>query len=418
MILLLLCAISLLVIGSIFSAVEVSIISVKEYRLRKLAQDKYWAQIGLRLKSNLQKVIIFSLFGNSFFNALLSTASTIIVTRMTHGNTLYISISTIIITIAIIIFSEAMPKILANNNPELVIKIFAVPSYYLLKTLNPVIWLIELLINSISQLFITSHTKILPLDELTDIINDQKQSIKNNYHKMLINSINTTKLTINEVVIPLRLVSAIDINDSYDKNINKLKNSYHTKIIVYQNSLENIIGYLHAKDILFNLGFEDMDLRPQIRPIHVAFEFLNIAEQIDKSIITKERIFWIIDQYGNSKGIAFLEDMLEIIYGEFTSTSPTLNFISEINNELIVDGAASISKLNNTYQLNLPTSHKYYTINGLLLHLLRDIPNNKICVRYQDLNLEIISVGQFWIERVKISRITTELANEIQKSSK
>lgn len=399
----------ILLIASLFSFLETAVVAVSEHKLDALREEKTWARYAYLLKNELEKVLIFSLFGNSLFNAIFTTLTTVLVAGIVHNKSrsdIILPITTLFIALVIIIFSEAVPKVIAARNPTQVLKIIALPLYYVFKICKPIIWLIDKLVYSITRLLVSTEDAA-SLEELKAIITDKRSPLKGKHRSILLNSMDLDSLTIKEVLIPLRMVEAINLNGNIQVIHKQIYTSHHTRMPVYADNIDNIIGFIHVKDILSldqdNLSKEGLE--QILRPIEFISDFMPIVKQINRSSHKKTRIFVVINEYGDVSGIACLEDMLEMVFGNFTTESPQQKALSikTVDNTIIVDGAMLIRDLNEKYNLNIVAYDDAKTINGLVLNVLNGIPNVGVCFRLNNLIFEIISMGNYWVERVKIT---------------
>lgn len=400
-----------LFIGSLFSALETATVAISEHRLLSLQKDNLWAKYAYLLKSDLNKVLLFSLFANSLFNTIFTTLSTIIVTAMLYDLHLHyiLPISTVIVAFFIIIFSEAIPKIIAAKSPVATLKLIAIPMYYLFILCRPIVLLINHIVYQITRLLkIVSHEQT-SMEELKAIIADKNSPFKSKHRSILLNSIELENITVKEVLIPLRIVEAININANLDIIQKQIHTTHHTRIIVYEDTIDNIIGFLHIKDVLSISNNEDEFTLPAltelIRPIEFVHDFISIIKQINRAQKYKHRIFVIINEYGDILGIGCLEDMLEMVFGDFTTESPQQKYLVVKNNEnqLIVDGTMLVRELNELYSLGIPLDKEALTMNGFILKTLFGLPNLGVCFRLNNLIFEVINVGTYWVERVKIT---------------
>ncbi len=400
----------LLLIASLFSFLETASVAVSEHRLISLAGKEYWASYALKLKRKLEPVLIFSLFGNSFFNALVTTLSTMLVMHLFGDSHLALTLATLVVTLMIIIFSEAAPKIIAAKMPLGVLKLISIPLYYLFIITQPLIWLIDKIVYLITRLLKVGNADGTSMDELKAIIADKRSPFKERHRTILLNSLELEQLTVKEVVIPLRNVEIIDFSDEIDEIYEQLRQSHHTRVIVCENGIDNILGYLHVKDVLTltDQKYSLADLREIIREISYIPDFTLMIRQISRAQKVRERIFVVVNEYGDTLGIACIEDMLEIVFGDFTTDAPHRNYlmIREDANNFIVDGATLVREFNEAYDLQLPFSYEAMSVNGLIFKQLRMIPPAGLCFRIGNISFEILQVGQYWVERARISLLT------------
>lgn len=398
-----------LCIASLFSFLETATVAISEHKLDALRAKKMWARYAYLLKHELERVLIFSLFGNSLFNAVFTTLTTVLVADLVRkdlGKGLVLPITTVCIALFIIIFSEAMPKVIAAKNPAATLRIIAIPFYYVFYFCKPIIWLIDKVVYSITR-FVGSAEDAVSLEELKAIIADKRSPFKEKHRSILLNSMDLESLTIKEVLIPLRMVEAVNINGNIQAIHKQIYTSHHTRMPVYTDSMDNMIGFIHVKDILSleQNNFTKEDLEQIIRPIEFINDFIPIVKQINLSSRKKTRMFVVINEYGDISGIACLEDMLEMVFGDFTTESPQQKTlaIKTDKDEIIVDGTMLIRDLNEQYNLEIETSEEAKTVNGLVLKILHNIPNIGVCFKIGNLIFEVINVGPYWVERVKLT---------------
>ena len=401
-----------LIIASLFSFLETATVAVSKHRLESLKEEAIWAKYAFLLKQNLEKVLIFSLFGNSLFNALFTTLTTVLILDLISGlipKELLLPVATLFIALFIIIFSEAVPKIIAAKSPINILRIISIPLYYVFIICKPIIWLIDKIVFVIAWIFISSNGDSMSLEEIKAIIADKNVPFLEKHRSILLKSMNLEKLTVKEVLIPLRMVEAIDINGDMQLTYKKIYTSHHTRMIVYSDHIDNIIGYIHVKDVisLEQNRFNKEELSKIVRPIDFVGDFIPIVKQINWAGRFKKRIFVVINEYGDILGIACLEDMLEMVFGNFTTEAPGQKTLAIKNaqNQIIADGTMLIRELNDLYRLGILLAEDAMTVNGLVLKFLHGIPNVGVCFKLDNLIFEVISVGDYWVERVKITII-------------
>ncbi len=401
----------ILLVGSLFSCLETATVAISEHRLKSLQIKYTWAKYAYKLKSSLNQILIFSLFGNSLANTAFTTIATFFITSILppSDSHLILPITTLIIALFIIIFSEALPKILAARYPIAILKFVSIPAYYIFIISKPIIWTIDKLIAFITMLFEFKDAEIASLDEIKEIIADKRSPFKDKHRSILLNSMAIENLLVKEVLIPLRMVEGVNIKDNPETIYQKIRTTHHTRIIVYDGMIDNIVGFIHVRDVLsINQDQETiLNLTQRIKPIAFVNDFTPIVKQIHRAQKNRERIFVAINEYGDISGIICLEDMLEMIFGDFTTESVQQKYlvIQNEHNQLIVDGTMLIRELNELYHLNITLNQNALTINGLVQYVLGGIPNVGVCFKLNNLIFEIINVGDYWVERVTISKL-------------
>lgn len=400
-----------LLIASLFSCLETAVVAVSEHRLISLSRDHLWASYALKLKRNLDKVLIFSLFGNSLFNAALTTLSTMLfLEEFANSGHMMLTLITLFVTLIIIIFSEAAPKIIASKVSLQVLRWISIPLYYIFWLSSPVIWLIDRIVYAFTRLIGVGDSDGTSLDDLKAIIADKRVPFIDHHRMIMKNSMEFERLLIKDIVIPLRQVEMINLNDDLADNLQQIRAAHHSKLIVYRDTIDNIIGYISVRDLL-NYDANEISaetLNSLVRPMIFIQDFLPIMAQLTYLQQRRQTIFGIVNEYGDVLGIGSVADMLELVFGDFTTDAPDKEFliIKHSPTEFIVDGAVLIREFNELYHTNLPATFDALSFNGLILKHLRMIPKSGVCFRMNNIILEIMQANDFGVERVKVKILT------------
>lgn len=396
-----------LFIAASFACLETATVAVSEHRLVAVATDKFWARCALNLKKELERVLIFSLFGNSLFNAALTTLSTMLVFDAVKNSSSWIlTIVTLLVTLVIIIFSEATPKIIASKSPLKVLQIVSIPLYYIFIVSKPIIWLIDRIVYAFTRLLRIGTSDGTSLDDLKAIISDARVPFLDSHRLIMKNSIEFNQLLIKDVIIPLRHVEMININDSYERNVSKLCSSHHSKVVVYADIVDNIIGYINVRDLL---GYDitqmtSEKLKALVNSIVFIQDFLPAIKQFTFLQQLGQNIFVVVNEYGNILGIGTVSDIVELVFGDFTTDAPAKKYliVRKSDTEFIVDGATLIREFNELYNLDIYSEFDALSFNGLVLKYLRMIPSSGVCFRIKNIVFEILQASDFGVERVKL----------------
>ncbi len=397
---------SVLLLAGLFSALETAVVAISEHQLLSLKHRFLWASYAYKLKRQLSQVLIFSLFGNSVFNTIFTTLSIFFIVKLIAlfaAEQVAYSITTFLIALFIIIFSEALPKIIAAKSPNRTLSLLVIPFYYVFLVTRPAIYLIDKIVACISNL-VPNAVNSPSFDELREIIADESVPFKDNHRFIMLNSIDLESITIREVLIPMRSVEVIDFADDVEFILQQIHTSHHTRIIVYKNHFNNILGSIHLKDVL---GLPDDEITHDmlsaiIKPLSHVYDFWSVVKQIHHAQVHKEQLFVVLNEYGDVLGIACLDDMFEMMVGSFTTDAPYRKSLVVHNdsNELIVDGIVTLRELSLSYGLKFIS--RAFTLNGLILDMYDGIPNVGMCFKLNSYILEIISVRDYWVDRVKI----------------
>ncbi|MCK8584284.1 HlyC/CorC family transporter [Yersinia ruckeri] len=403
----------MIVVSAYFSASETSMMTLNRYRLRHLAkQGNRAARRVEKLLRRPDRLISLVLIGNNLVNILASALATIVGIRL-YGNA-GVAIATGVLTFMVLIFAEVMPKTIAALYPERV----AFPSSVLLAPLQKIMLPLVWLLNSITRLLMrlcgikgNVHTSdAVSKDELRSIVNESHSQISRRNQDMLISVLDLEKVTVSDIMVPRNEVVGIDINDDWKSIMRQLTHSPHGRIVLYRQSLDDAIGMLRVREA-YRLMTEKKEFNKE-NLLRAADEIYFIPEgtplnvQLVKFQRNKEKVGIIVDEYGDIQGLVTVEDILEEIVGDFTtSMSPTL--AEEVNPQsdgsVIIDGTANVRELNKAFNWSLPVDAR--TINGMLLETLEDIPQVNAQVRIGHYEIEVLDVQDNMIKRVRVTPI-------------
>ena len=400
----------LIIMSAYFSSSETSMMSLNRYRLRHLAADKNKTALRVeKLLNKPDKLIGLILIGNNLVNILASAIATIIGQRL-FGDA-GIAIATGVLTLVILIFAEITPKTLAILYPERI----AFPSSVLLaplqKILSPLVWAINGISNGLLRIFgVSVHNhkdNALSSDELRSVVHEAGSMIPEHHQQMLLSILELEKVTVDEIMVPRNEIAAIDINQDWETIIKQLKHRTHTMTLLYRDTIDDAIGFLHARDSLLNFLKEDFSkttLLRSVRELYFIPEGTPLNTQLIKFQQNKERMGLVVDEYGDIQGLVTLADILEEIVGDFTTTREphsSEEIHKQQDDSYIIEGSLGIRDLNKEMGWSLPTDGPR-TLNGLILEHLETIPTSMISTRICGYPMEIIEVENNMVKLVKI----------------
>jgi len=400
----------LIILSAFFSSSETGMMAINKYRLRHLVKEKHRsATMVSKLLEKPDRLIGVILFGNNVVNFLAAAIATVIGFRLfgDYG----VAASPFIIAIIFIIFAETAPKTYAAIRPEKI----AFPSAYILTPLLKLFYPIVFVINKISNTLLvpfginTKNKEESPLsqDELRMIVHEAGAAISSNHQDMLLGILELEKVSVDDIMVPKNELVGIDLNDSVADILEQLTHCQHTRLIVYRENIDNIVGMLHLRHVLRILGrekdftideLEKLTIEPYYlpegTPLHT--QMLNFQKQ-------KRRIGLVVDEYGVLQGMVTLDDILEEIIGEFTTDLQTFNkdIQPQEDGSFFVDGGTTIRDINKQLDWELPTEGPK-TINGVILEHLEDIPEAGTSLRINGYTFEITQVVDNAVKKVKI----------------
>jgi len=383
--------------------------AINRYRLKSLsAKNNPQAKRVEKLLKNIDYLIGGILLGNNFVNILAASIATLLALKLWgEGSVILASLT---LTVIILIFAETTPKTYAAKNPE---KIALPASWFLevlIKLFKPIIFLISFISKSILKLFGLKNLNkdILNSDELRMAVVDSKSMLTKNYHKMLLNIIDLEKAKVEDIMIPHHELVSVDINNE-EEIFEQLKRVQHTRLLIFDGSENNIIGTIHMRDIVNVYAKNEMDIsaiKELIREPYFIPEGTPLSQQLEHFKSQKRRLGIVVDEYGEVKGMAVLDDILEEIVGQFTSNQgETIKEISQQEDgSYLVDPRINIRELNKALKIELPYKNAT-TLNGLILENLQSFPQHNVSLKIKPLIIEIVQVSKQGIKLVKINKI-------------
>lgn len=370
--------------SAFFSGSETGLMTLNRYRLRHQAKagDKA-AQRASKLLERPDRLIGLILLGNNFVNILASSLATIIAIHFL-GDAGIVA-STVTMTLVVLVFGEVAPKTLAALHPERIAFPAAAVLAPLLKAFYPLVWLTNLVVNSLLRLFrVTIQTSgsqhTLSAEELRTVVLEAGVMIPKRHQTMLLGILELEDITVENIMVPRNEVAGIDLDDDWDKIVEQLNRSPYTRVLVYRDTLDQVVGFLHLRKVLGlatqKPDFNRADLESLIREPYFIPEGTSLTRQLLNFQQQRRRIGLVVDEYGDVLGLVTLEDILEEIVGEFT-TDPAANdqrkLVARADGGYVVDGRTAVRTLNRALGWHLPTGGPR-TLNGLVMEHLESIP--------------------------------------------
>ena len=405
----------LLLVSGFFSIAETSLMSLNRYRLRHLVKEGHrGARLASALLAKTDKLLGVILLCNNFANAASATLVTVITVELFGEGEWVLMIGTLMVTFAILVFSEITPKVVAAAYPEKLGIICSYILYPLLKLLYPAVWFINLFVEGLLKLLrvnvnFNESAQSLTMDELRSIVTDAGHFMPKKNRTILLNLFELEKITVDDVMTAHTQVEVIDFDSEIDDIIERISNSHHTRLPVRQGENEEMIGIFHVRKVINQLRLHGQneiskdDLKEVMSAPYFVPSGTPLYTQIQQFQEHQERIALVVDEYGEFKGLVTLEDILEEVIGDFTTQSPSRvgSYRQEKDGSWLVDGSSNLRDLNKKLNLNLPLDGPR-TLNGLVLEYFQDIPEANTSLRIGDHTLEIVQVQDRIVKSVKI----------------
>ncbi|MBT8124842.1 MAG: HlyC/CorC family transporter [Gammaproteobacteria bacterium] len=397
-------------LSAFFSGSETALMALNRYRLRHLANDGHrGAKQAQKLLEKPDRLIGLILLGNNVVNILIAQLAAYIGYRW-HGE-LGIFIATLILIFAILIFAELAPKTLAAVHSEKVAFPAAMIYTPLMYITFPFVWFVNLIANSLLNLFgvdvkenpLTSLTH----DELRTVVNDEGTTISNEHQQMLLGVLDLEKITAEDIMIPKNEIIGIDLEEEWEDIVTQLKNISYTRVPVYRNSIDNVVGFLHLRKFILKILDKDLereDLEKVIREPYFIPEGTHLKKLLFEFQEKKRRLSLVVDEFGDIQGMVTLEDLLEEIVGEFTNdpASYDVEIHPQKDGTFLVDGSSHVRDINKalTWQLHADGPK---TINGLILEHMQSIPKPGTSVLIDGYPIEVVQIQNNAVRTVRIS---------------
>lgn len=310
----------LLLLSAFFSSAETSLVTVNQIRMRSLADEgnKKAARV-LKITSNSSKMLSAILIGNNIVNIFASSLATTITLQL-WGNR-FVSLTTGILTLLVLIFGEITPKTIATSHAEKIAMTYSGVISLLIKVLTPVIFIINKLSNGF--LFILGldpgkKAASITEDELRTIVDVSHEEgvIEKEERQMIKNVFDFGDSQAKDVMIPRIDMTCVSIDSRYDEIISVFRTDKYTRLPVYEDSVDNVIGIINVKDLLLCEDKASFNVRDILRKPYYTYEFKKTSELMEELKKTSNNFTIVIDEYGSTVGMITLEDLLEEIVGE------------------------------------------------------------------------------------------------------
>ena len=398
----------LLIFSAFSSGSETGMMASNKVKLRNLSKGSKGAARALKLLKRPDILLSAILVGNNFANILASAIVTIIMLNFFGGNVL---VGSIILTIVILIFSEITPKTIATVFPER----FAERSSWLLEKLvflfKPIIWFTNLISSRLLNVLnidpkASTTNDNLNTDELRTLLEEHGELIPEQSRNMLSGILEMEDLVVEDCMIPAAEIIAINLSDSVEKAEEVLMRSEYSRLPVYEENLDSILGILHLRDShkfieVFESGGK---IKPLLDETYYVSQSTTINTQILEFLESKRNLGVVVDEYGEIQGLISIDDIYKEIVSKISHKASKEEHEIELKKDgtAVVDGNTKIRDINKVLNLELSEDGSK-TLNGFLTDYIEAIPQNNICIEINDYRFEVLKIEENTITKSRIS---------------
>jgi len=395
----------LLSASAFFSSAETALMTSNKLRIRNLAEngDKR-AEKVLEITTNTDKMLSAILIGNNIVNLSASALSTTLTLKM-FGSSL-VGIATGILTFLILVFGEITPKNVASKNAEnIALKYIGIISV-LVVILTPVIYVVNKVAGIVISLFVKNNddNNMVTEDELRAMVEVSHEDgvIEKEEKKMIVNVVDFGDTVAGDIMLPRVDMVMVSVESSYEEILKIFREERYTRIPVYEESPDNVIGILNVKDFLLIEDKENFSVKEHLREPLYTYEYKKTSSLMVDMRKTGANIVIVLDEYGTTVGLITLEDMLEEIVGEIrdefdADEDEGITKISET--EYLIDGSTNLDDVNDRIGLEL-SSEEYESIGGIIMEKLGRLPVEGEVITFDNIILTVKKMDHARIEKV------------------
>lgn len=372
----------LILLSALFSSAETSLTTSNKLKIQSLAdQGSKRARILLKISEDSGKMLSAILIGNNLVNNAATALTTSLIIQL-FGNSA-VGIATGVITLLILIFGEISPKTLATIHSEKMALLYAPLIHFLMKIFTPVIFIVNKL--SMGVLFLLrvnpdQKVNTMTEHELRTIVDVSHEDgvIESEEKEMIYNVFDMGDAKAKDIMVPRVHVTFADINSTYDELIEIFREDKFTRLPIYEETTDNVVGTINMKDLLiYNYNDKkEFHVRDILREAYFTYEYKSISELLVEMRQASINIAIVLDEYGETAGLITLEDLLEEIVGEIHDEydENEEEFVRQINDrEYIIEGSMNLDDLNDSLGLNL-SSEDYDSLGGFIIEHLDRLP--------------------------------------------
>ncbi|CEN75764.1 membrane protein [[Clostridium] sordellii] len=401
----------LLVSSGFFSASETALMSLSKIRIRHMQEeDIKGSKLVGKLTEDSGKLLSSILVGNNIVNIAATSLSTSLFITILNGRSEAVPVATAVMTILVLIFGEITPKTIAANNSEKVAIAVSKPIKLIIWILTPIVWIFNIITGVIFKIFGIKSNMGQPYiteEELKTMVNvSHEEGVLEIEERQIINNVfQFGDMQAKEAMVQRLDMVCINAQDSYEEVINLFKEEQFSRMPVYEESVDDIIGIVNIKDVIFLSEDEinNFDIRNYVREAFFTYEFKKITELLEEMKKDKSQMAIVVDEYGGTSGLITIEDLVEEIVGEiedeYDEEDEDIQVIKE--DEYIIDGGKKISEVNELIGTNLE-SEEFDSIGGFIIGYLKRLPEENEVIEVDNVRFCIEGLDKNRIKKIRV----------------
>ena len=407
----------LILISAFFSSSEIAFASLNVLRLKKKQEEKPSAskRLALKIASDYENTLGAILIGNNLANNAASSIATVIVLGLLGDG--YAWVATVAMTLLVLAFGEIIPKSLAKQFADKFALVIAIPVYVLTVIFKPITAFMMFFVNLLSKIWsgIETDADTVSEDDLENIIDivEDEGVLDEEQCDLLQNALDFDSVLAYEIITPRVDMEAIDIRDPYEKNIEKILECTYSRLPVYEDTPDHIIGILHLNHVFKELvENERVGLRSLLLPVTYVHKTMPLPDVLEKMKETKTHMVVVLDEYGGTMGIVTMEDVLEQLVGEIWDETDEIEreFVCVDETHFEAIGEMRIYDFFDEFDIDIEDDETFEddntTIGGWVTSMLEGDIEEGDSFRYENLNITVLEIGDKRIERVAVEELT------------
>ncbi len=395
----------LVILSGFFSSAETAFSTVNRVRMRALEEEgsKRAARVN-KILENYSKMLSSILIGNNIVNLTASSLATTLAMRVNLAT----GIATGVLTIVVLLCGEIVPKTWAMLSSEKISLAYSGIIYGLMQVMTPVIYIVDKMSNGILRLLHIDPTKKITTMTEAELrtyveVSHEDGVIESEEREMIYNVFDFSDAQAKDIMIPRINMVTVDINDSYSQVMSVFRESMYTRLPVYQDDNDNIIGLINIKDFILCEDEDNFHVKDILRDAHYTYEYKKVADLLYELRETTTNVTFVLNEYGATVGMITLEDLLEEIVGEIRDEydEDEEELIQELEDRVyLVEGSMKLDDINDELDLELD-SEDYDSIGGLIIESLDRLPEDNEEVTLENgIHLKVQGIEQNRIVKV------------------